>query len=136
LSTRVAVGVLVSREWVYGDLAHLSPIPVAGMSNPNLTQLVLSRLPPLHCGQVWLVGAGPGDPGPLTMYALAGLTQADVVVHDALVSTSILDLAAPNARRVFAGERGGRASVDQADIIESLIEFCAPRIARLAAQRR
>jgi uroporphyrin-III C-methyltransferase len=104
-------------------LARLSPIPVAGMSNPNLIQLMLSQLPPLHCGQVWLVGAGPGDPGLLTMYALAGLTQADVVVHDALVSAPILDLAAPNARRVFAGKRGGRASVDQADIIESLIGF-------------
>jgi uroporphyrin-III C-methyltransferase len=93
------------------------------MNNPNLTLSVLSQLPPLRCGQVWLVGAGPGDPGLLTLHALAGLTQADVVVHDALVSASILRLAAPSARRVFAGKRGGRASVDQTDITSKLIEF-------------
>jgi uroporphyrin-III C-methyltransferase len=93
------------------------------MNNPNFTQSVLSQLPPLRHGQVWLVGAGPGDPGLLTLYALAGLAQADVVVHDALVSAPILGLAAPNALRVFAGKRGGRASVDQADIIGKLLEF-------------
>jgi uroporphyrin-III C-methyltransferase len=89
---------------------------------------VLSRLPPLRPGHVWLVGAGPGDPGLLTLYAFAGLAQADVVVHDALVDARILDLAGPQARRVFAGKRGGRPSVDQADITTQLIALARQRL--------
>src|SRR5580692_5012904 len=58
-------------------------------------------------GHVWLAGAGPGDPGLLTLDALAGLTQADVVVHDALVDERVLALAGPQARLEFAGKRGG-----------------------------
>src|SRR6516162_5632480 len=72
-------------------------------------------------GQVWLAGAGPGDPGLLTLDALAGLAQADVVVHDALVDQRILALAGAQARLEFAGKRGGRPSALQADISERLI---------------
>src|ERR1700723_2514524 len=72
-------------------------------------------------GTVWLAGAGPGDPGLLTLDALAGLAQADVVVHDALVDERVLALAGPQARREFAGKRGGKPSATQADISERLI---------------
>ena len=51
-------------------------------------------LPVLDAGHVWLAGAGPGDPGLLTLYARAGLAHADVLVHDALVDTRVLALAA------------------------------------------
>ncbi|MFZ1886299.1 MAG: SAM-dependent methyltransferase, partial [Rhodoplanes sp.] len=47
-------------------------------------------IPVLAPGHVWLAGAGPGDPGLLTLDALAGLAQADVVVHDALVDRRVL----------------------------------------------
>jgi precorrin-4/cobalt-precorrin-4 C11-methyltransferase len=77
--------------------------------------------PVLAPGQVWLAGAGPGDPGLLTLDALAGLSQADVVVHDALVDRRVLALARPQARLEFAGKRGGRPSADQNDISIRLI---------------
>ncbi len=93
------------------------------MSNAASATSLLSQLPELRPGHVWLAGAGPGDPGLLTLYVLAGLAQADVVVHDALVEARILALARPAARRVFAGKRGGKPSVDQADITNQLIAF-------------
>src|ERR1700675_5191103 len=74
-------------------------------------------------GTVWLAGAGPGDPGLLTLDALAGLTQADVVVHDALVDRRVLALAGAQARLEFAGKRGGRPSATQADISKRLVEL-------------
>jgi uroporphyrin-III C-methyltransferase len=84
---------------------------------------LLRRMPRLPAGHVWLAGAGPGDPGLLTLHALAALGQADVVVHDALVDRRILALANPQAERVFAGKRGGRPSVEQADIAATLVSL-------------
>ena len=78
-------------------------------------------VPVLMPGHVWLAGAGPGDPGLLTLDALAGLQQADVVVHDALVDRRVLALAVKTARLEFAGKRGGKPSASQADISERLI---------------
>ncbi len=74
-------------------------------------------------GEVWLVGAGPGDPGLLTLDALAGLLQADVVVHDALVDARVLALARSGAQMQFAGKRGGRPSIAQEDISAQLIDL-------------
>jgi uroporphyrin-III C-methyltransferase len=78
-------------------------------------------IPVFEPGHVWLAGAGPGDPGLLTLDALAGLAQADVVVHDALVDQRILALAGSQARLEFAGKRGGKPSALQADISERLV---------------
>ena len=84
-------------------------------------------------GHVWLAGAGPGDPGLLTLDALAGLAQADVVVHDALVDERVLALAGPRARLEFAGKRGGKPSAAQADISQRLIALArgGARVLRL-----
>jgi uroporphyrin-III C-methyltransferase len=81
------------------------------------------KYPVFAAGEVWLVGAGPGDPGLLTLDALAGLIQADVLVHDALVDPRILTLARSDAELRFAGKRGGRPSMAQADISAQLIEL-------------
>jgi len=72
-------------------------------------------------GWVWLVGAGPGDPGLLTLHGLNALRQADVVVYDALVDTRILAWARPGALVEYAGKRGGKPSPVQRDISERLI---------------
>ena len=90
-------------------------------------------VPVFEPGHVWLAGAGPGDPGLLTLDALAGLAQADVVVHDALVDPRVLALAGPQARFEFAGKRGGKPSAVQADISERLVTLAraGERVLRL-----
>lgn len=90
-------------------------------------------LPDFLPGWVWLTGAGPGDPGLLSLHALNGLRQADVVVYDALVNPIILDAAGKQAERVFAGKRGGRPSARQQDISERLISLArdGKRVLRL-----
>lgn len=90
-------------------------------------------LPALEPGWVWLVGAGPGDPGLLTIHALSALQQADVIVHDALVDDAILKLAQPGARIEYAGKRGGKPSPKQRDISIRLIELArnGKRVLRL-----
>src|SRR5215213_1349032 len=81
----------------------------------------MAGFPRLEPGHVWLAGAGPGDPGLLTLHALAGLGEADVVVHDALVDARVLALAHPGATLEFAGKRGGKPSPSQANITDRLI---------------
>ena len=90
-------------------------------------------VPVFASGTVWLAGAGPGDPGLLTLDALAGLAQADVVVHDALVDPRVLALAGPQARLEFAGKRGGKPSALQADISQRLVALAraGQRVLRL-----
>ena len=74
-------------------------------------------------GMVWLVGAGPGDPGLMTLHGLAALRRADVIVYDALVDNRILDWRRPGALVEHAGKRGGKPSPAQRDISLRLIEL-------------
>lgn len=80
-------------------------------------------MPEFSKGQVWLVGAGPGDPGLLTLLGAHALKEADVVVYDALVSPEILKMANSRAEMKYAGKRGGKPSPDQRDITRDLIQF-------------
>ena len=81
----------------------------------------LAGLPRLAAGHVWLAGAGPGDPGLLTLHALHAIGQADAIVFDALVDARIMRFVPDGVERVFAGKRGGRPSAEQADITAELI---------------
>jgi uroporphyrin-III C-methyltransferase len=82
---------------------------------------LMGAVPRFLPGHVWLVGAGPGDVGQLTLHAVAALAQAEVVVHDALVSPGVLALARPEAERVPAGKRFGKPSAEQTSITEALV---------------
>ena len=84
---------------------------------------IFRDLPALEPGSVWLAGAGPGDPGLLSVLALHGLRQAEVIVYDALVDSRILDLARPGVQLEYAGKRGGKPSAKQRDISLRLIEL-------------
>lgn len=80
-------------------------------------------LPAMEPGQVWLVGAGPGDPGLLTLHAVNALEQADVIVYDALVDEACLSLKNELAVLEYAGKRGGKPSPKQRDISLRLVEL-------------
>jgi uroporphyrin-III C-methyltransferase len=103
------------------------------MNDWNALAALRGGIPLLEPGHVWLAGAGPGDPGLLTLDALAGLSQANVIVHDALVDQRVLALAGPQARLEFAGKRGGKPSATQADISQRLVELAraGQRVLRL-----
>lgn len=90
-------------------------------------------LPEFEPGWVWLVGAGPGDPGLVTLHGINALRQADVVVYDALVDQRILDHAPDRAEQIFAGKRGGKPSPTQRSISLRLIELAkaGKRVLRL-----
>lgn len=73
-----------------------------------------------YMGKVYLVGAGPGDPGLLTVKGKTLLEHADVVIYDALVSPEILAIANPQAEKINAGKRRGRHSLPQIETTELL----------------
>lgn len=91
------------------------------------------KFPEFKVGTVWIVGAGPGDPGLLTVLALHGIRNADVIVYDALVGDSILAMADDNTKMEYAGKRGGKPSAKQIDISERLVKLAkeGKRVLRL-----
>ena len=72
-------------------------------------------------GSVWIVGAGPGDPGLLSLLAYKSIKKADVIFYDALLNEEILSLAKPNSQLIYVGKRGNKKSINQLEINKLLI---------------
>ena len=81
-----------------------------------------SLLDPHARGRVILVGAGPGDPGLLTLRAVEALKSADVVVHDGLIDPRVLDYAPPAAQRISVAKKRDRHTLPQ-DAINGLWQW-------------
>ena len=75
----------------------------------------------LRPGKVYIVGAGPGDPGLITVKGTRCIGEADVIVYDHLVDEALLTYARPEARRLYVGKRSGKHTLPQARINELLV---------------
>jgi uroporphyrin-III C-methyltransferase/precorrin-2 dehydrogenase/sirohydrochlorin ferrochelatase len=106
---------------VRGDVARSVRDGREADAERSLERLLAVRDQPF-AGSVTLVGAGPGDPGLLTLNALRALQQADVVLHDRLVSEEVLALARRDATRICVGKEAGGHSTPQQRIHEIMLE--------------
>lgn len=112
-------------------MKNTSDINAAGTR--NFAALDETAFPEFVPGTVWLVGAGPGAPGLMTLLGYHALRQADVVVYDALVNDTVLQWARVGVEVEFAGKRGGKPSSKQQDISLRLVELAkeGKRVLRL-----
>lgn len=97
------------------------------------TERMLDAMEPQALGAVVLLGAGPGDPGLLTLRGLRALNEADVILHDRLVSVDILALARRDAERIEVAKQAGHHHTTQAQIHALMLEHARAgrRVVRL-----
>ena len=99
----------------------ISRIPGPGNATAALAPAL--GLPSFDKGWVWLAGAGPGDPGLITVLGAHAIASADVILYDALIDKALLSLARPGAELIFAGKRAGVKSCKQSDISRTLVSL-------------
>jgi len=98
---------------------NVTPIP--DKHRPDLASAL--DLPQFAPGWVWLAGAGPGDPGLITVLGAHAIQNADVILYDALINGALLKLARPSAELIYAGKRAGVKSCRQSDISRTLVSL-------------
>lgn len=105
----------------------------ATQADAYLSELLENKTPASPVGSVVLVGAGPGDPGLVTLNALRAMNEADVILHDRLVSAEVLRLARLDATRIEVGKSAGRHSMSQDQIHALMLEHArqGKRVVRL-----
>ncbi|MBL8441490.1 MAG: uroporphyrinogen-III C-methyltransferase [Betaproteobacteria bacterium] len=99
---------------------------MAGQENGPQTTMSVSTM---EGGKVWLVGSGPGDPDLLTVKAARLIAGADALVYDHLVGEGIIDLARPDARRIYAGKEASNHTLPQDAINELLVRLAREGLA-------
>jgi len=110
------------------------PFPSNAADRASISRLADAlKLPSFDSGWVWLAGAGPGDPGLVTMLGLHAIATADVVLYDALVNATLLKFARPGAEIIYAGKRRGQQSIKQGEISRQLVALArkGKRVLRL-----
>jgi uroporphyrin-III C-methyltransferase/precorrin-2 dehydrogenase/sirohydrochlorin ferrochelatase len=113
------------QDFFNGPIAeHLLAGRQAAAEKAMRTQLVGTVITPVKLrGEAWIVGAGPGDPGLITLRGQALIGRADVILYDRLVSEPILDLARKEAEMIFVGKRAGSQAMSQDDIDALLVQL-------------
>lgn len=116
-----------------GPVAELMLAGKAGAAERLLSDRLAKAEDSAEVGEVYLVGAGPGDPDLLTFKALRLMQKADVVLYDRLVAEQILDLTRRDAERVYVGKARSDHAVPQQDINQLLVQYAkqGKRVLRL-----
>ncbi|MCB1708116.1 MAG: uroporphyrinogen-III C-methyltransferase [Halioglobus sp.] len=117
---------------VEGTVGELVLAGKEGQAEASL-QAQLQDTAPYHRGEVYLLGAGPGDPDLMTFKAQRLLQSADVVLYDRLVAPGILDMARRDAERIYVGKARSEHAVPQAQINQLLVTLAqqGKRVVRL-----
>lgn len=115
---------------------HVAELVFSGQlqqAENELTTQLKHYQQPNQIGEVYLIGAGPGDPDLLTFRALRLMQQADVIVYDRLVAPEILEMARRDAERIYVGKQRNDHSLPQESINQLLAELAltGKRVARL-----
>jgi len=130
---RVLEGRIASQVLAGDELAAEAQLSTELQSEASQTSDAQTASAPAPRGEVYLIGAGPGDPDLLTLRAQQLLQQADVVLYDRLVGERILSRARREALRVFVGKQSGRHRTTQERIHALMLEYAGRglRVARL-----
>lgn len=135
LQTRIADAALRLRVWERLVDGAVAQRVLAGdeQGADRLLENEIAAAGDLVQGEVFLVGAGPGDPDLLTLRALRLMQNCDIVFYDRLVSSPILDLVRRDAERVYVGKQRGEHAVPQPDINQLLVDHArlGKRVLRL-----